>query len=304
MTGRTALARGLALGWRRVPLRGGGRVLDALLLQRNPAPTTTTWAGGTLQVDFENPPETSVWMWGTYEPDVIAALEWLLTPGATAIDIGANCGVITMKMRELVGSGGKVLAVDPSPRSVERVLAHAQARGQTNVSAVATGLGATESQAVFHTALVGIGALPEADQEFGTEDSVEVSIRRLDQLVHERELTPDLLKIDTDGSELEILRGAEQTLAEHRPAIVFELCRAGLHRRGYDPRELQELLFDAGYELWAPVLRPRPRWLVGPARALGFRPVAGFDAAGDDVPNLVAIDPLKHRPLSVDGARS
>lgn len=296
MSARTTIARPLARAWRQLPVRGGGRVLGPLVLDRQPAPvTTTTWAGGPLAVSFENPPEASVWLWNDYEPDVIAALEALVKPGQTAIDIGANCGVITMKMRELVGATGAVLAVDPSRESTDRVEEQARLRGASNVTTANVGLGNTETTAVFHVAGTGIGALPSEDREFGRAEQVDVRIRRLDDVVAEAGMRPSVIKIDTDGSELDILEGAARILKDDRPALVFELCVDGLERRGRRVEDLEAHLHGAGYELWAPTFAPHPSWRVDPPTVSGFRQVASFAAAGADVPNFVAIDPLVHR---------
>lgn len=296
MTANLTVARGLARTWRHVPVRGGGRLLGPLVLDRQPPPeTTTAWDGAKLAVSFQNPPEVSIWLWGTYEPDVIAALDRLVTPGAVTIDVGANCGVISTRMRTLAGPTGRVVAIDPSEVATARVAEQAALNGWTNVETVNVGLGDAEGTATFLQAAIGIGALPEADAEFGQAVEVAVQLRRLDDVVAERDLHPTVIKIDTDGGELDILRGAERTLAADRPALVFELCLDGLERRGRSPEDLESLLHDAGYELWAAVPKPRPSWLVGPPTIAGFRPVGSFAEAGPDVPNFVAVDPLVHR---------
>lgn len=296
MTAKLTIASGLAHAWRVAPVRGGGRLLGPLVLDvQPPASTTAAWGDARIAVSFENPPEVSVWLWGSYEPDVIAALDRLVAPGAVAVDVGANCGVISARMRDLAGPSGTVLAIDPSETATARVAEQAALNGWTNVETVNVGLGDAEGTATFRQAAIGIGALPEADAEFGRETEVAVTIRRLDDVLAERDLHPSVLKIDTDGGELDILRGAQRTLSDDRPALVFELCVDGLERRGRSVDDLQALLDDAGYALWAPVARPRPSWLVGPPSVAGFRPVASFADAGPDVPNFVAVDPLVHR---------
>jgi FkbM family methyltransferase len=72
----------------------------------------------------------------------------------------------------------------------------------------------------------------------------------LDRFVSERAIVPDLIKIDTEGSELAVLRGARGLLAHHRPLVVFESWPASADRPA-----IHALLEEAGYEIQA-LVRP------------------------------------------------
>jgi hypothetical protein len=59
----------------------------------------------------------------------------------------------------------------------------------------------------------------------------------------------DYLKIDTDGHELQVLRGAAQTLRSFRPIVIFELTKYLLKERGVQFSDYEDLLLPLGYRL-------------------------------------------------------
>ena len=73
----------------------------------------------------------------------------------------------------------------------------------------------------------------------------------LDSLVDELGLSRvDVIKLDVDGDELPVLRGASRTLARYRPAVIFELCPHLLHERGEQPTALTQACLAQGYGLY------------------------------------------------------
>lgn len=69
----------------------------------------------------------------------------------------------------------------------------------------------------------------------------------LDQIIEDRDLMPDLVKIDCEGFEVRILRGATSVLARRHAALVIECNQQALREAGTSPRELFEILRGAGY---------------------------------------------------------
>jgi FkbM family methyltransferase len=253
--GQWLLASAMANAWRHAPVRGFGRPFKRLVLDRSTAlgQSIVPYRSMRLLVRFDNPAEASLFVWRHYEEDVEIAVEHGLAAGMTAIDIGANCGVVTIAMRDAVGPSGRVVAVDPSLAACERVREQAALNECTNVEVINAALGSEEGATRYFTATVGPGALPAVDSTFVTEEVVDVAVVTLDRLAADRELEVDLIKIDTDGSETAVLEGARRTLVEQRPVVVCELFPDGLRRRGSSPAEQARILVDVGYRL----LRPR-----------------------------------------------
>jgi FkbM family methyltransferase len=277
--------------WRTFPVRGGGRLIDLFVLRlaRSHGDLLLQADGCRFLVSFENPPETSLFLWRSYEPEVTTALRAVLREGDTVVDIGANSGVLTVLMGAAVGPTGTVVAVDPSPRAIERVQAQARVNTFANVRVVQAALGATARRETFLAGRTGIGALPTADAEYTLPESFDVEVMRLDDLAVDLSDIA-LVKIDTDGSELDVLRGAETLLVRTRPAIVFEFYPEGMRRRSASASALFELLERHRYRFLRPDFEAPRRGLRRPPALRSFSPVTAAVLIRDGVStNLVAL---------------
>jgi FkbM family methyltransferase len=143
--------------------------------------------------------------------------------GNVAIDVGANLGFITLVLSKLVGDGGRVYSFEPSSRTYAK-LEHVIERNRlSNVTPLNYALGAETCELPLATpqssgnaslALEGVGA-----------KAVElVRIQPLDAGLGSELSRLDFIKIDTEGFEIEVLRGAEQTITRLRPVIFIELA--------------------------------------------------------------------------------
>jgi FkbM family methyltransferase len=285
------LASVLAAAWRRVPIHGPGRVMEPLFLRRSAAlgDGMVKGDGFKLLVDFRNPPESAWFLWRRYEDDAQTAIAAALEPGMTAVDVGANSGLLTLFMRRAVGAGGRVLSIDPSSEACERVRQQLAANGFDNVDVVTAALGERDGVERYFHAEIGIGALPATDRQHTTDASEEVHVTSLDALLAERGAGEvGFVKIDTDGAELGVLRGARRTIERDHPVLLFEINGPGLARRGHDPAELGELLDELGYDVLAPVLAGDRG--VRPDRVARFEPVRLSSLGTDrDAGNFVAL---------------
>lgn len=137
----------------------------------------------------------------------------VLEEGATAIDVGANYGFITLVMGKQVGATGRVLSFEINP-AIHPVLRQSVERnGLSDTTAIMPqGAGAAETGGLV------------------TVDGV---------LEQERVSRVDAIKIDVDGGDLEVLRGAENTLRSHHPVVIVEMAEK--HQAIYD------FLVEVGY---------------------------------------------------------
>jgi FkbM family methyltransferase len=162
---------------------------------------------------------------GTLEPPVQEALRRLLGPGDVFYDVGANVGFFTLVGARLVGPMGRVVAFEPVPwcahavaRNIElNGFAHAQVREQ------AVG-GADGRERLLVVGEASWSHLESTGRHADVRDEIDVAVVALDSLVAAGAIPPpDVLKIDTEGAELQAIEGARETIARHRPAIVCEL---------------------------------------------------------------------------------
>jgi FkbM family methyltransferase len=217
-----------------------------------------------------------------FEPHVLAVLSDLLTPGAVCLDVGANLGWFTVIASRLVGSRGRVLALEPDPANLRLLRRNVALNGCTNVTVVAAAAGAGKGRAQLYRSNENLG-----DHRLATRsdrpDRVEVAVESIDDIVagsnrdhHAIETAAidtaaidtaaidtvkidtdriDVVKIDTQGSESAILRGMEATFAASpRLRMILEYWPHGLHQCGSSVEELVRLL------AWRPCLL----WLLHP----------------------------------------
>lgn len=186
---------------------------------------------------------------GTYEPHVLQVLAERLKPGGIFVDVGANIGVHTVAAACLVGPEGRVLALEASPLNHELLEANIAANGCQQVVAWQTGVwDGDQSLQVMH--------LPEGPGwsylSEGAPDpkgvAFSVPCATLDALVQRAGLSRvDLLKVDVEGAEPHVLRGAAQVLTTLRPDLLLEINPSTLTRLGGSMRELHDLVTRFGY---------------------------------------------------------
>jgi FkbM family methyltransferase len=151
-------------------------------------------------VRFDNPPEGAVFLWQSYEPDLERVIEAVLAPGEIAVDVGANCGIVTLAMRAAVGPTGRVISVDPSPSACLRVQQQAALNHVDNIEVVCAALGAKQETTQYFRGRVGLGSLPRFDSELTTDARMTTKVTTVDHLVRARDIERvALLKIDTAG---------------------------------------------------------------------------------------------------------
>lgn len=190
------------------------------------------------------------------EPE-LGALDRVVEPGAAAADIGANLGAYTLELSRIVGSGGKVLAFEPIPRTatllthfVERLAPH------KNVEVVNAAVGEFEGTTEMYLPREGrlanfyvASLLPIHD---GQASVAVVRITTLDAWRKRLNRRISFIKIDAEGAELMVLRGAEEMILKDRPVL---LCEIGESERGglYSAIDVEDWLIARRYRLhqWA-----------------------------------------------------
>lgn len=234
--------------YRRSPLYPSWGKRFAALLGRLPGTRKTVLRevdGVRFELDLAQVIDSSLYYSGTFEADTERAITDLLTPGMVVIDIGANVGYHTFRMARAVGPSGRVLAVEPMSRARVKLERNAALNPQfTNIEI--TNAAVSDSIGDAH---IGFQSSYRLD---GRDETVAEDVRLLtvDALVREAALPRvDFLKIDVDGFEGKVFRGAEHTLRTWRPAIVFEISPGAMKAAGDDPHELVDLLESIGYSL-------------------------------------------------------
>lgn len=168
--------------------------------------------------------------------------------GDTFFDVGANIGTVTIPVAM---TGAECLAFEPAPANAARLAENAELNRLGNVTVVEAAMW-SETGTVALQVDGAEGAGRSRVVEDG-DDTIEVPAATLDQFAGGGAAAPDLLKIDVEGAELEVLRGAAATLGAGRVREVFvETHPLALEERGGSESDVAALLRDLGYaEVWA-----------------------------------------------------
>jgi FkbM family methyltransferase len=153
----------------------------------------------------------------------VAMLPRLLEPGACFVDVGANVGVYSIAAAFFVGSTGRVVAFEPTMQARSMLEAAAKRNGFDNVTIRAEALSDHVGQAQLwfddETERASFSR-PKST----TVTSAPVPVSTLDAMFAELDLgNTDLLKLDAEGAEEAILRGAKAYLAANDPVILHEI---------------------------------------------------------------------------------
>jgi len=167
---------------------------------------------------------------GCIEPDLTAVVLRNLKRGMTFVDVGAHYGYYTNLARWLVGAEGVVLAFEPGRQAFSLLSRNTSHRSDVRLENMAAG--ATNGTATLrdfgprHSALntlKGQARVPPRERDRLIVRSYEVPCERLDDYLARHRLRPDFVKIDAEGSELDVLRGMEQTLKETDCLVSIEV---------------------------------------------------------------------------------
>lgn len=187
----------------------------------------------------------------------VRAFKRLLTPETVCVDVGANQGEFTLVAAKRLVNGA-VLAFEPVPRIFARLQQNVEMNGFRNVRLFDVGLGEESGKAEMFLD----GSASEGDYRndrlaslhrgaSGGERLGQVRIERFDKIFEETGLQRlDVMKIDVEGAELAVLRGAGETLSRYRPALIMEINEETARAAGYSSKEVIGLLTPLGYRLF------------------------------------------------------
>lgn len=174
-----------------------------------------------------------------------------LKAGMSFVDIGAHQGLYTLLASRAVGSSGQVLAFEPSPRELRRLRWNLLLNRCRNVRVIPSALGNSEGTAELFVCFgreTGCNSLrPPAVSE--PLRKVRVPITILDRYLEVTGIDEvDFMKIDVEGAELEVLKGASRLLTNSKPFILCELADVRTGPWEYQSVEIYEFLATRGYQ--------------------------------------------------------
>lgn len=165
------------------------------------------------------------------------------------LDIGAHVGLVALPVASVVAPSARIVCFEPAEANRKLLVEHAALNNFSNIEVVPCLVGAESKPAVsfyemkeptgMNTLVVGKNA-----RAFRVTRRPQVS---LDDFCTERGLVPEVIKIDVEGAELGVLRGARKVLARHRPLIFLSVHPRDIARMGETVEILSDLIQSLGY---------------------------------------------------------
>lgn len=184
---------------------------------------------------------------GSYEPYMQEAFRKLVKPGFTVYDIGANVGFHTLLLSHLVGPKGQVIAFEPNPRNRVSIQRQIEVNEVKNIRVMDCALADEDGEAFLNTSISSSQGFVADKGQFG------IVLRKLDSL--ELNLpAPNLLKIDVEGFEARVVRGALETIRKNLPIVICD------QNDEETKPSLVDVLSGLNYEVtddWPIVLEPK-----------------------------------------------
>jgi FkbM family methyltransferase len=179
----------------------------------------------------------------------IGLLNQIVRPGDTVIDIGANQGLYSYYLSELVGPNGKVYAFEPIPYNLRILRRIADCRNNIVVRPVGCGEKSETTEffvPISHRVPIGGWAHRKAPGDNGAGEIVRANIIRVDDEIIE---PVSFIKCDIEGAELFALKGAAKILERSRPAVLCEICEPWCLRFGVTKEQVLKFLVAFNYRV-------------------------------------------------------
>lgn len=205
--------------------------------------------GGQIPLRYTEDLGKIVLIKGSFESAEIDAIVACAAPGSCVADVGANVGLFSIALAAKVAPEGKVFAFEPLPANAERLRRNCQSNGISTV--IVYQLALAERDGVIALRLgtdPAYGSTVAVRPEKASGETLIVPCRTLDGVWRDAgRPRMSAVKIDVEGAELGVLKGARDLLAECGPALLIEAASTSAFE------EVSEWLAKLGY-----VARERP----------------------------------------------
>ena len=183
-----------------------------------------------------------------FEAGPIDRLRDFVPSGSLVIDVGANVGFFSLRFARWVGKDGKVISIEPEDRNYESLVSTLKREDFLDRVYCLKAVAADAAGKLF----LEINPLHPADHKISRDGTgLLVNAVTLDDLAQEMSyLRPALVKIDVQGAEMLVLKGAAGILKNSRPAFFIELHEEGLRKFGTSVSAILDHLSEYGYQAY------------------------------------------------------
>ncbi|MFD8967702.1 FkbM family methyltransferase [Streptomyces sp. NPDC059568] len=210
--------------------------------------------GARFAVDTRDLIQRYLYMFGVWEPHMTRWLRGRLGPRDTFVDVGANIGYYSVLASQLVGDGGRVVAIEASPVFLQRLSQNVRLNELGNVRAVNGAVSDGRKTLTFVLASsANMGANSIVPYDGPAESTFEIEARPLGEILDPVEIsTARVIKIDVEGAEGSVVRGMKPMLDKLRPdaEITVEVTPERMAQLGDSAEELLTIMRDHGFNVY------------------------------------------------------
>lgn len=256
---RTLLRKLLLLYTSRFPVeKGKVRLVNSFgrwLRHAGDSEVVRRGTGYMMQLDLEDMVQESIFFFGFYEKPLATYFISQLSEGMVFVDVGAHVGQYTLLASKEVGPTGHVYSFEPHPTNFEALSYNVRLNEFTNVSLYNAALADSLLECELFINAADAGRRNRGthslrvQKDWSRSAAIPIRAMRLDDVLgYVTRL--DVLKIDVEGAELLVLKGAEKLLARFRPIIAFESAEESTASFGHSTTDAKRLLAERGYRLF------------------------------------------------------
>jgi FkbM family methyltransferase len=205
-----------------------------------------TRGGIRWQLDLREGIDFAIYLLGAFERSTVRVYRRLIEKGDTVLDIGANMGAHTLPMAQAAGPRGRVFAFEPTDYTFAKLLRNTAVNPDLACRIIASQILLGDDGEDMDQSMIYASWPLTADDDLHPghlgrlKETTGCRKTRLDEFVGENEIERvDFVKMDVDGNECLVLRGAIGVLERHRPKMIMELSPYQLDE---GPDSLEEFL--------------------------------------------------------------
>jgi len=194
------------------------------------------------------------WLTGSYDPDILAAIDFCVKPGDICLDIGANAGAVSFALAKKTGAGGRVYALEPGRTVFNRLCANIALNPAYRQIIMPFWLGISDRQETRtwiedprNPGNASFVMLENGNQE-------RLTLMALDDFVRSQGIDRiNFIKIDVEGMEYEVITGGLESIGRFKPVLYYE---TGFFEKGFWAElkrgdkiflKIERMLTDLGY---------------------------------------------------------
>jgi len=187
-----------------------------------------------------------------YEEESIGEMKKLISKGQVVVDVGAQLGLMSKLFSDCVGSQGKVFSFEPTPSTYEILKETISINNLMNVELVKKAVADKSGQTTFNISSVDASAANSLAEGgvHGNDIPIKVDLVSIDDFYNQKKLDKiDFIKIDAEGAEFAVLKGAKSVIDNCEPTILLALHPSMILNFGDSMSDIYDYCKDCNYKV-------------------------------------------------------